>query len=258
MVKRILCILLVVVTVGGMSTLLYVSREKYLESNISGVALHIDRAQERGFVDYAKTLTLIDDICDTATRRKVREIDIDYIVDTIKSNPWVKECVAKVDMKAVLRVVVKEHEPHLRLIDKKGVSMYLTSDEVALPWNSCYTPRLLVVNGNYDLSEVMLGDKLSDSLAVTKTLREIVTLHDKILADDFLRVAIEQIYCRKPGYYELVARCCKPILIIGDLSDIDEKILKTSEFLRQKIGMEELAEYKDIDLRFRRQIICKK
>lgn len=258
MVKRILGILLAVVTVAGMSTLLYISREKFLESKVAGVTLHIERQQERGFVDYAKTLCLIDDVCDTVTSRKVREIDIDFIVDTIKANHWVKECVAEVDMKGMLRVRVEEHNPHLRLIDKKGVSMYLTSDEVALPWNPNYTPRLMVINGNFDLSEVTAGRKLSDSLAVTATLRDIITLHDKIMSDSFLRVAIEQIYCNKTNHYELVAKCCKPILVIGDINDIDEKILKTSEFLKQKTGMEELADYKVVDFRFRQQIVCKK
>ena len=76
--------------------------------------------------------------------------------------------------------------------------------------------------------------------------------------DDFWRAQITQVYVRDTLNVELVPRVGSQIIALGDLSGYEYKLMKLRSLYASRLPGEGLNRYDRIDLRYGRQVVCKR
>lgn len=81
----------------------------------------------------------------------------------------------------------------------------------------------------------------------------------RIAADTFLSAQLIQVYITPERILQLIPRVGNHVIVLGDISDIDEKINKLRIFYSDGISRSgNWNDYKTIDLQFKNQIVCTK
>jgi len=57
---------------------------------------------------------------------------------------------------------------------------------------------------------------------------------------------------------ELSPKIGSATIVLGDMSDLDSKLVKLKAFYQAKIGSKELDDYRSVNLKYRNQIVCTK
>ena len=79
-----------------------------------------------------------------------------------------------------------------------------------------------------------------------------------VYEDDFWRAQIAQVYVRDTLNVELVPRVGSQIISLGDLSGYEYKLMKLRSLYASRLPGEGLNSYDRIDLRYGRQVVCKR
>jgi cell division protein FtsQ len=80
----------------------------------------------------------------------------------------------------------------------------------------------------------------------------------KINNDKLLDVSIDQIYVKQDQSFELIPKVGRYVISFGDISDMDDKLIKLKAFLAQGAAVNGWDKYASVDLRFVDQVVCKK
>lgn len=258
MVKKILSILLWTVTAAGIIVAAVFARNQYLHSPLSSIVLSIQRPHANGFVDYNDGYERILALCDTSVNNEISKIDIDTIAGVFNANPWVAKASASITLDGVLKVLVKEYEPVMRVYNRQQQSVYITAEGMVLPSSRLFAPNVIIANG--DIGFVAATDKtpIADSLYSESQLADVYRLVRMIQSDGLLNSAVEQVYFDKNGDVELIQRNCRASLLLGSLDNLDDKLNRAHIFLTQKSGTSEMTEYKQINLKYNNQVVCVK
>jgi cell division protein FtsQ len=125
------------------------------------------------------------------------------------------------------------------------------------PTNNDYVRHLLIANGNIDFPndvyENVNGETLSDT-----DLPEIFSLMKEVMADDYSRCCVKQIYKDKKKNYIFSLNNTNIIVIFGDVNNVKDKLTKMKHFFTKMQGNPELDNYKEINLNFKNQVVCTK
>ena len=73
-----------------------------------------------------------------------------------------------------------------------------------------------------------------------------------------LKTAVQQIYVNKAKEYELVTLFGSHTVLLGDLSDLDDKLNGLIAFYKASKDKVDLSKYKAVNLKYKHQIVCKK
>ncbi|MBQ8221853.1 MAG: hypothetical protein IJZ87_00685 [Bacteroidales bacterium] len=255
--KKILNILLLVLTLAAFLSLGGYVMYQYFHSSLNDVNLTISRNNENGFLDYQETHKDIMNICDTANNTQILMIPVDSVVKRLNSIPWITNVSAEINLKSYLDVEVTECEPIVRIYNKKGKSVYLDEDGNIFPTNNDYVPHLLVGSGNVDFPINERGN-IKDENYVETDLPEIFTLMKEIVHDDYAKTCVKQVFKDKNKNYVFSLNNTNIIVIFGDVNNIKEKLCKLQHFFNKMQGSPELETYKEINLNFKNQVVCTK
>jgi cell division protein FtsQ len=134
-----------------------------------------------------------------------------------------------------------------------------------MPWSDTYTSPVLVVNGFIKENYGTLYTVNFDSYSLDSALRSPLLMDDiwqitkRIAADTFLSAQLIQVYITPERILQLIPRVGNHVIVLGDISDIDEKINKLRIFYSDGISRSgNWNDYKTIDLQFKNQIVCTK
>ncbi|QLH46601.1 MAG: hypothetical protein HWD58_13795 [Bacteroidota bacterium] len=84
-----------------------------------------------------------------------------------------------------------------------------------------------------------------------------VTLANFIQADSFWNAAIAQIVVTKNYEIQLIPVMGHQVIRLGDAKDLDDKMNRLLRFYQQGIHSLPWEKYDELDVRFKRQIICR-
>lgn len=255
MVKKILSILVWVITAGGIIMLFIFSRMNYLSTPLKSISISIEGATGHEFVDKDTLLCEIGTICHINSKNSIGNIDMLQIERHLNNNPWIEKSAAYIDLDSTLYINLKEYEPVMRVFNKSGKSAYVTDEGVVFPTSKTYTPRVLIASGNFDFPT---DAKMNDSLYQCSGIAEALYIEQAIQKDEFMKSCIGQIYRNQAGELEVSINDVRAQIVIGDTCDIDTKLLKMKTFLKHKMGSEELESYKKLNLKYKNQIVCTK
>lgn len=258
MVKKILSIVLWVLTAAALVTLFVFGRKHYLETPLQGIHFQIERHQDKGFVERDTVMRQFEAVCDLEHQNKISNIDLMKIQKLLNGNPWVEASSAYIGLNDTLMVKAKEYEPVLRVFNHDKRSYYVTSDGVIFPSSPHHTPRAIIASGHYNFPTPTKGARAIDSLYRNSGIQEALVIAEAIQRDPFLNGNIGQIYKNARNEYEVTVNNVQARVLLGDTLSVDEKLSKLKTLLEKYSGTEELVKYKTVDLQYKNQIVCTK
>jgi hypothetical protein len=258
MVKKVLSIFVWSLTGIGLILLFVFSRSSYLNTPLKDINISIERKHEKGFVKKSIMLDNVKKLCDADHNKTIGQIDLVKIDEILENNPWTESSSAYVDLDGTLNVVIKEYEAVMRAYNNVGNSVYLTENGKILPDNVIYTPRVLIASGNLSFPKTTQTVSIHDSIFHQSGLTDIYQIYKEIEKDAFLKACIGQVYRMGNKEYEITLNQSETRVILGDTSNLNDKLLRLKLFYKQKGGTEELAQIRKINLKYKNQIVCTK
>lgn len=256
MVKKILSIVLWVITGAAIIVLFAFARKGYLENPLKGIRLTVERSQAIGFVENDSIIAKASAICGLERQANISEIDMMKLRRMLDDNPWIAEASVYVDLNDTLHLTAKEYEPLLRVYNHEGRSIYLTGEGVIIPSSPRYTPHLIIASGDYGFDT--RNGNVADSLYQNSGLAEALAIAKAIDKDQFLKEHIGQIYKNTDNEYEVIVNNLPIQVIVGDTIAIDNKLYRLKVLLERYQGTTELEAYKSMSLKYKNQIVCTK
>lgn len=230
---------------------------KHFHNNLEDVELTVIRNDEDGFIDYDDTYKTIINICDTANNTQINMIDVDSIVNALKTNKWTMSVDANINLKSVMEIEIEECNPIMRVYNSRNKSVYIDNQGNVFPDNDNYTPHLLICSGNINFPTTEQGN-VNDTIYDRTGLPEAFMLMKEILNDDYSRNCVRHVFKDKDKNYIFSLNNTNIIVIFGDVNNIKEKLFKMKHFFMRMQGNPELDSYKTINLNFNNQVVCTK
>ena len=191
---------------------------------------------------------------DTVDGYKASVIEL-YTIETIlEGNSHVGNAEAFIDRQSKVRVQVDLKEPILRVLSNDSRGYYVTEDADIVEWSPNYTPRLIVASGNVPKYEHQ------DSLSVEdqNSLNALSYLVSEINKMSYLQSIVDEIIYNGENNIELVSKIGEARVLIGDTTDLVEKLERFSLFHTEAYPIVGWDKYKVIDVRFKDKVYCRK
>lgn len=253
MVKKILSILLWVVTAAALVVLFVFARESYLTTPLKSIQLIPE--SDTGFVRKTALHDEIEQICGKSNVGTVNMIAVQKVME---NNSWIENSASYIDLDGTLNVSFKEYEPWFRVFGKNGHSVYVTREGVVVPSSRIYTPYVLVASGNFEIRSDSVTYQLTDTLGSDKNLLNALHWCGAIEGNDFMSQCVGQLYCNKRNQFELTVKGFDGRVIVGDTCDAVDKLKRLENFMKQRIDSPETKTLKSINLNYKNQIVCTK
>jgi cell division protein FtsQ len=241
----------------------FVSKDK---SNITckGFRINIEDEEQRNFVDRTDIIQLLNSKSKKIKGTRMAEINTAVLENIINTNPYIKQAQVYSTIDGWVQIDVQQRIPVLRIINSVNESFYVDNTGNFMPLSDKFSEPVLVANGflfdTYvqkhvrDSSAYIKGD----SIARLNTIDQVYYLANYINADTLCSSLIEQIYVNAFQEIELVPRLGNHIIILGDITDLDEKMKKLVVFYRQGLNEAGWDQYETVNLKFKKQVVCKK
>lgn len=184
--------------------------------------------------------------------KPLASIDLTRMEKQVEKIPFVANAEAFVDILGYIRLEVSQREPVLRIINKSQESFYIDKNGLPMPTTTNAAAPVLVANGHINV-RMAQADTANNRL-----LRDLVNLNSYLAEDALLKALFVQIYVNSEGEYELIPRMGNHSVLLGDISDLDEKFEKLLALYRQGFDENAWRSYKLVNLKYKDQVICKK
>lgn len=169
------------------------------------------------------------------------KLDLNKLEKAVSSNQMVEESEVFVTIDGVLKAVVKQKTPIVRVFDGKR-SFYIDYKGNTMPLSANFTARVPLVLG-------VIRKQNSEALA---------ELFRKIYDDEFLKKNIIAIQIMPNGSLKMLNRNFDYQIDFGGAKNVDAKFQNYKAFFQKAVVDSSLYKYKKIDLRFTQQVICTK
>lgn len=195
---------------------------------------------------------------------KQDSVDINAIEKFIHSISQVKDVEVFEQLDGNLNIDITLRQPVARIFNKNNESYYLDKDGNTMSTTHLHTARVLIFSGEindkafeYSTSEIINND----SLKSIKRLDDIYRISKYVCNDPFLRALIGQVYVEKNGDLILTPIVGDQKIVFGTaLNDYQVKVKfeKLKTFYTEAMPYEGWNTYKEICLKYKDQIVCKK
>ena len=193
---------------------------KLREVKCEGLQVVVDGTEENAFIDETEVLGII--------KRGYGDIEGCNIVSVDKDS---------LEHILVRNSVIKSAQVYYTL------DGYFHVDGKIMPLSRKYTSRVVVATGN-----------ISRKFACNGLYPFIMTLRN----DEFWDALVEQIVVEKGNEVVLIPKVGNFRIVLGTLDDMNEKLENLRLFLREGIVLKGWNVYKEINLKFKNQIVCVK
>lgn len=257
--KRNLHIALIVVfttAVFVLMTYIYINHQK---QQLGSIEITIIRSGERGFITKEDIQNKVEQI-DSIRYKKLNEIRLGQLERSILKNPFVEFTDAFINIEGNLVIHVKEVVPIMRVFNRKGGSFYMDERGYLIPLCDTYTPRLMVVNGYFNVSDKFIHHAhISDSAYSGTYLPEAFELVKMLDTQPFLHAQINQVYLNSKDEFDLVPLLGNHIIQFGKMDhNAAEKLNNLVVFYKQALLKEGWDNYETINLKYKNQVVCTK
>ena len=253
MVKKILSIVLWVVTAAALVVLFIFAREDYLNKPLKSIRLITET--DTGFVKKSLLREELSQICND---KNIGTVNMIAVQNHLDCNPWIENNASYVDLDGTLNVSFNEYEPTFRVFDKEGHSVYVTREGVVIPSSRIYTPYVLIASGNFDLKKDTISYQLCDTLDSDRNIINALHWVETIEKNNFIKNCVGQLYCNNRNQFELTVRGLDTRVIVGDTLYAADKLKRLEIFMKQRIDNPETQTLKSINLNYKNQIVCTK
>lgn len=156
---------------------------------------------------------------------------------------------------------IKERTPIVRIINHKNQSFYIDDKGRTMPLSSYKVANTHIANGNiFENPNTNRKSVLENSEHQLKksVLDDLFIVSNYIVKDTFLNSQIVQMYVNEKQDIILIPRVGDQEIVLGDANNIEDKFFRLKYFYKNAIKPKELNKYKQLNLKYNKQIICSK
>lgn len=208
---------------------------------------------EDSFVDQNTMEKVIVQNHGTLVGRTLETLPIHQIENDLQEIPYVKNVTVSMDINGLLKIVIDQRKPILRIINEIGNGFYLDQEGLKMPYSLQYVPKVPVANGKIKENMTAVLDTIQ-----TDQLKDLFKIAKYVHQDSIWSYQITQLYVNSNNEIELVPRMGNQKIVIGDGSNLDkkfEKLLIFYDIILPKAGVET---YKAVYLNFEGQLVCER
>lgn len=222
------------------------------EKYISDVVIDIDNQFENYFIDEKDILDLVNgEGKDYLLGSDLGSIDLKELEQRIQTHKFVGDVQVFRDVQGVMTIEIQQNRPIARILNIEGEDTYISMDGEFLPESSHYTARVMLIS----LEEDVLLDEIN--IKDTEEGEQIFELLEYIDKDDFWKAQIAGIRVKNGYDVELLPQVTKQIVEFGRAEDVEEKFKKLRIFYTRILPYEGWNSYSAVNLKFKKQIVCK-
>ena len=199
--------------------------------------------ENTSLITRGEIILLMESIQDSIIGKFINEIPIFDIEQKIEALNTVKNAEVFVNMDGILHVDVDQKKAILRISPVGRKDFYMDAKGSIFNLSTNYTEHILVANGN-----------IEDSTDFYDAL----TLANYISSDSLWKSQIIQIYFKKNKEIELIPRVGNHSIVLGDITNYEDKFRKLFLFYQRGVNQVGWNNYKEINLKFKNQIVCVK
>ncbi|MBE0392759.1 cell division protein FtsQ [Flavobacterium sp. 7E] len=178
---------------------------------------------------------------DNASSIQKVDLNLNKLEKELNSNDMIEHSDVFVSIDGVLKAVVKQKTPIVRVFDGHD-SFYIDYKGGTMPLSSNFTARVPLVSG-------VINKKNNEKL---------IRLFRMIYDDDFLKKNIIAIQIMPNGSLKMFNRNFDYQIDFGSLINVERKFQDYKAFFQKAVLDSSLYKYKKIDLRFTKQVVCTK
>lgn len=222
----------------------------------SGVDIVIADSLENSFVTKADIKGFLDKEYGRYTGVVLDSIDLQKVEDIIDGRSAVKKCEAYVTKDGLLHISVTQRRPVVRF-QKRGGGFYADAEGFIFPLQRNYASHVQVIDGNIPLA-ANSGDKgqIEDPKEM-EWFRKVMQLVNTLEKDRTWKDKIVQMSVDENENLILIPREGREKFIFGQPSEIEDKLEKMEKYYTHIIPQKGKDFYKEVDLRFEGQIVCR-
>jgi len=162
------------------------------------------------------------------------------------------------------KIEVTTRKPVARIFNKYGETYYLDDEGYTMETSELHASRTLVVTG--DIDDKLQGENVpeiinNDSLKSIRNLDDIYRISSYVCDDPLLHSLIGQIHLEKSGDFVLTPLVGDQTIVFGSAlteKEVAQKFKKLKIFYQEAMPYEGWDVYKEINLKYEGQIVCKK
>lgn len=180
----------------------------------------------------------------------LKDLPVSEMEDALNGLPVVDEANVYISASNKLTVKIKQVNPLLRVIDQRGANYYLGEGKRKIPVSRSHTPRIPVVTGDIPMFE--------DSLILKEDhlFARLFALGEVIKNDPFCMANTEQIHV-SGGKITLIPKMGNFRFLLGEAREPKVQMERLKTFYRDVLPVEGWNTYQVVDLRYKRQIVCR-
>jgi len=236
-----------------------------LQNQFLGVPkIHIKVEGENAFLTENELLTRLKQENFLFVDQKVKELETERIERFILKMNEVKSVDVFTHFGGDWSINLELRKPIARVFNNTGQSFYLDSDGFVMKTSLGHTARVVVVTGNVpdlETSESVKDIINNDSLKTIRKLDDVYRISNYVCNDLLMQSLIGQIHREMNGDFVLIPIAGGQKIIFGSANsdqDVNEKFKKLKIFYKEAIPFEGWNKYSMINLKYDKQIVCKK
>lgn len=204
--------------------------------------INIDN-ETTSLVTRSEIIKLMESVKESIVGTNVNEVPIYEIEQKIESLNNIQNAEVYINMQGILFVELIQKKPIVRISPIMGNDFYMDAFGSIFGLSNNYTEHVLVANGN---------------IQDTADYATVLNLAKQIYSDSIWSSQITQIYIKENKEIELVPRVGNHIILLGDITNYKDKLRKLYLFYDKGVNHVGWNDYKEINLKFRNQIVCLK
>ncbi len=178
-----------------------------------------------------------------------KNIDLNRIETLLEKNSFIKDAEVFLDSRNSLGIHIVQRKPIVRVISSRGDQYYLDEEGIKLPLSKHFAVNIITATGDYPPFS-------PDFLTKDNALHDLFKLCSEIEADPFLKSMLVQVHVNLKREFTLVPMIGDQKIIFGEFDDSMQKWNKLKVFYKEAMPFVGWRKYRNLDLRFRNQIVC--
>ena len=237
-------LLMLVLLVLFMALIIY-ARNREQDVICHEIDVHIKNGNEWKFLNEQDILAFINNNGQNIVINQVlKDVSLRDVEERIEMSQYVDKADVYTNLDGKMRVDVSQKIPVYRVFNTAGVSYYVSENGESIPISSKFTPRLIVTTGNLS------------SQGVESVHQELLSIVRFIQGDDFWEAMIGQIEVEENGDFILYTKIDEHRINLGNTERLEEKFRLLQIFYGEALKNVNWKLYKEINLKFKGQIIC--
>lgn len=216
----------------------------------SGIRIAYTRAGGGRYVDSSRIVNLLRAGGEMQlTGAPLPSLDLNRMEHRLEEDPWIRDADLYLDRGHILHVRIEEQSPVARIFTRSGHSFYMDSLLNRIPLNPLYTERLPVFTG---MPVSIMGRQPGD----TQHLAEAWDIVSYLKADELAMAIVDQADYEPGTGFVLIPKLGDHRIVFGDAKDIAGKFRRLRIFYQQVMSLSGWNSYRQIDIRYRDQVVA--